>query len=556
VNQSVSAPNLRSGTNPLLVGASIIGIALLFLAFNEGISVGFSNHAVLLPVVRRMLDPNYLPGDFGIALRWYHHRAFLYLVAAASSVFGEDRAMILLAITGKLFLASALFYLCRTLGLSFRGFCLSACFLAFAVVWTGRGLEANTFVSDAEVMPPVFAHGLILLAVSSLMKNQRVLVAFLAGLTFLIHMQIGFIFGIVILPFFLFALRNSDTKAWEIPRLLIAFLIPSLPAIWWLMELMKGGLASTTNSLSLIAFRESHHFGITRPIRIFAVGFHLLCQGAIYSWLRQEGREEARKIGILFGLSIAITIGSLLHFFDWYVVRNGAIAKLQFIRLTPCITVFGTACLLLAFEMWLAKWPKENRFARRVAYGFLLLVCIGWTAIWAERGSISLSLFRRYSDATSEWVEMCRWIREHGPCNSVYLTPPGQEGFTYLTDRSNVVEFKNNPDGGLFVDEWLTRLRDLAGGTLPDGRGFENEALLDLSFAKLTEGRLADLGKKYAAGYAVLSRDSQTTFEILHKNKEFRLVKIRPSGHHCRRTDQDYSVESDKGIDLLQQQLP
>ena len=55
---------------------AILVVAALFVIFNGGIAVGSGNHVGLLPVVRRLLDPGYLPGDFNIELRLYHHRVF------------------------------------------------------------------------------------------------------------------------------------------------------------------------------------------------------------------------------------------------------------------------------------------------------------------------------------------------------------------------------------------------------------------------------------------------------------------------------------------------
>src|SRR5205085_3230565 len=53
----------RSFVMPLLAIPCIVGIAILIISFNGGIGVGTSNHAGLLPVVRRILNPDYLPGD-------------------------------------------------------------------------------------------------------------------------------------------------------------------------------------------------------------------------------------------------------------------------------------------------------------------------------------------------------------------------------------------------------------------------------------------------------------------------------------------------------------
>lgn len=103
---------------------------------------------------------------------------------------------------------------------------------------------------------------------------------------------------------------------------------------------------------------------------------------------------------------------------------------------------------------------------------------------------------------------------------------PRREGFAYLSDRSPVVEFKINPDGGLYLEEWLNRLRDVAGGTLPDERGFKNSRLLDASFERLGPGRLVGLGEKYRAKYVVLPSGSPVEMPVLYRNAGYRLVRL------------------------------
>src|SRR5678816_4027616 len=114
----------------LLTGLGILAVAALIIGFNGGISVGSSNHTGLLPVVRRILDSNYLPGDFGISVRFYHHRVFACLVAGVSAVLGEDNSLILLAMVGMILLCTALFVLCRVLDLRHTGFIVAGLFLA------------------------------------------------------------------------------------------------------------------------------------------------------------------------------------------------------------------------------------------------------------------------------------------------------------------------------------------------------------------------------------------------------------------------------------------
>src|SRR5687768_10511656 len=81
-------PLFDSGRIALLV----LLVAAIIILFNGGIQVGSANHTGLMPVVRRILDPTYLPDDFGILLRYYHHRPFAYLVTLFTALLGEDRS--------------------------------------------------------------------------------------------------------------------------------------------------------------------------------------------------------------------------------------------------------------------------------------------------------------------------------------------------------------------------------------------------------------------------------------------------------------------------------
>ncbi|HKR01757.1 MAG TPA: DUF6798 domain-containing protein, partial [Pyrinomonadaceae bacterium] len=136
------------------------------------------------------------------------------------------------------------------------------------------------------------------------------------------------------------------------------------------------------------------------------------------------------------------------------------------------------------------------------------------------------ALVKRYADERSDWVEVCRWIGAHGPSGTIYLTPPGNEGVTYLSNRSNVAEFKINPDGGQRLSEWVERLSDLGGGHLPEERGFANASRLNEAFASLDDEQIKALGEKYGAGHAVVSESSRVSFEEIYKNNSYRVVRL------------------------------
>jgi hypothetical protein len=170
-----------------------------------------------------------------------------------------------------------------------------------------------------------------------------------------------------------------------------------------------------------------------------------------------------------------------------------------------------------------------NRRVVALANAALILIAAGWGVRAATRPDATFHFgVTHYAEQSSSWINLCRWIKANAPRDAVYLTPPGNNGFTALSDRSNIADFKNNPDGGLYQAEWFERLRDLAGGQLPNGRGFENRQLLNRAYAALSAEQLVEIGKKYRARFAVLPKASKANLEVVHQTDGFRLVKLPP----------------------------
>ncbi len=514
-----------------LTALGIAAVTIAIISFNGGISVGASNHFGQLPVARRLLDPGYLPGDFSIEIRQYHHRVFTYLIAAGSAVFGEDRALILLHLIGMSLLAASLWLLCRALNLSLPGFVAVGSFLATNLLRTGKGLELNHFVGDADIMPPTFAHAFVLLAASSMLRDRYRLAALFAGVAALFHLQIGLICAVMITPIYLIKLKQFGVK--ETLFIIALFFAAAAPALLDLFRMLRSGLlgaASPEYSLAYyIDFRHPHHFELISAVAAMWVAAHLLIQLAAYLWLRRKKRAEAQTVGRLAVMSLMLVGLAVVHFTDYYLVKNGRVTAIQFIRLSPLITVFGAACLVVMINVWADSRANKINHGRvaLLTNVALVLIAASWGVYVATRPDAVFHFgVTRYAEQSSSWVKICRWIRANAPHDAVHLTPPGTNGFTSLSERSNVADFKNNPDGALDMAKWFERLRDLAGGELPGERGFENRQLLNRAFTALSAEQLIKVGKKYGAEYAVLPKASKANLEIIHQNDGFRLVKL------------------------------
>jgi hypothetical protein len=544
-----------------LTALCIVAVAVLCVAFNGGISVGASNHVGLLPVVRRLLDTNYLPGDFNISLRLFHHRVFAYLLAGLSMLLGEARAVIALHVAGAALLSGALWFLCRTLGLSRLAFLVAGLFLATGFLWTGLGLEENDFVGNAEVQPPLFAHAFVLLATAFLISGRYRAAAVCAGLTVLFHLQIGVIATAIIAPFYAARLREFGGR--ELARLAVCYLLPASPALLHLLAMLQRGLlkpAASAYSLAYyIDFRHPHHFALMSAQHAYWVAAHVLLQAALWCWLWRARREEARRIGVLLAMSSMLVLLALAHFTDYYLIKLDKFANLQAIRLSPLITVFGALCLLWLLNQCalalaanrsgsisvgadlrvcpeaagLRRPGQTRRSAPTLLNLALLLLAAGWGVRVTTREEAEFYFgVRHYNNPAvltgqrKRWVELCNWIRANTPRDAVFLTPPANEGFTVLTDRSNIVEFKINPDGALRMDEWFERLKDLTGDKLPTEGGLDNRGPLNKAYGELSAEQLLALGRKYGASYAVLPKAAKFPFEVLYENDRLKLVKL------------------------------
>ncbi len=520
-----------SSSTALLAIVCIAAVTVAIISFNGGVSVGGSNHFGQLPVVRRALDPNYLPGDFNIEIRQYHHRVFTYLIAAFSMVLGEDRALILIHIIGMSLLVASLWMLCRAFNLSLPGFVAVGLFLATNLIWTGKGLELNHFAGDADIMPPTFAHAFALLAAARLSQDRLRLAAVFAGLATLFHLQIGLICGVMIAPFYLFNLKLLGVK--ETAIIAGLFLIAAAPGLLDLIQMLRGGLLrspSTEYALPFyIDFRHPHHFELISTAAALWVSAHVIVQIAAYGTLRRLRRPESRVAAKLAVMSLTLAALAIAHFADYYLIKDGRVATVQFIRLSPLITVFGAVCLVAAINAWADSLVEKTgkRQIAALANAGLILIAALWGVREARKPDAIFNFgISRYAEQSSNWIDICRWIKANSPRGATYLTPPGANGFTSIAERSNVADFKNNPDSGLYLAQWFERLRDLAGGTLPDGRGYDNRQLFNKAYAALSADQLIAIGKKYGAEYAVLPKSSKADFDVVHKNDGYRLVKL------------------------------
>jgi hypothetical protein len=66
------------------------------------------------------------------------------------------------------------------------------------------------------------------------------------------------------------------------------------------------------------------------------------------------------------------------------------------------------------------------------------------------------------SDAQrADWDELCAWIKENTPRDSLILTPKESRSFKWFAERAEYVAFKDCPQDAAGIVEWNNRLKFL-----------------------------------------------------------------------------------------------
>lgn len=502
------------------MSACIAVCVALTIALDGGVQIARENHAGLLPVVRRLLDPSHLPGDFGIELRAHHHRVFAWMVAWLSSWMGETRAFVTLAISGYTAVFASLWALGRALRLDVARITLLCVVLASGALFLDQGVEANRLLGNGPIMPPTFAHAALLGAIAAMVARRWNLACAMCGAALLVHLQIGGI-GLAVLAVALVAFGVWRTpRAW-LPGLVAGVLLAS-PALLDLWALSQQGLARGIGQLHDVAFRMPQHFEF-HGNRVAAVLVYVVALLAcMWRWHRRVDVRAALFAPVTC-VVLTLVVLCALHYLDYELLRSGWISRIQLLRLSVLVPVLGAFALL-------ATRPAQDLGAlrrQRVAMLLVATLFAGGALANAMRGDDppTLRVVDHALDAT-DWADACRWVRAEGPV-ALYVTPPGQTGFAAFARRSTLVEFKVNPDGGAGLVEWQARLAALSGGRLPVPRTRAQVATaLDAAYAERDAADFARLRARYGVTHAVLPSVSPAIGTVLYRNASYRVVAL------------------------------
>lgn len=188
--------------------------------------------------------------------------------------------------------------------------------------------------------------------------------------------------------------------------------------------------------------------------------------------------------------------------------------------------------LLLAFSLILSgarssASPPERFVVPIISLSVMFLLAgflfpssvFGWAmSKFADRPVITLS------DTSNPIVPIADYALAHSPNDAVFLTPPDWGQFRLLAARAIVVDFKAFPFDDHAMVEWRRRLFDCYGR--PESAGFAALAEMTTNYADISDSALRRLQMKYDVTYAVLFRDTRSSFQEVYATDVFKIVYL------------------------------
>lgn len=342
----------------------------------------------------------------------------------------------------------------------------------FSGEWLIGGVEAK-----------VFSYGFVLAGAGALLRNNRWQSGLMLGAAVAIHPLVG-LWAVVAMSMtaamglagrLIREGRNvvlDDARTWLADRdVLMALLLFSAVSATGIVPALSSVL-SADPALSFQAnyiqvfYRLPHHLDPMQFKAAAYIGYLLLAAvaGALHAQLRNNAPDRSGlKLltrTVLCSEVIALT-GVLIGWgprppveMPYYEFRMNLLKFYPF-RLfdvaLPVLVAIQCSILLSKRRLLSVMLPSKSR-------SLLAAGCIFTAAVLnAGRGSID-----RMTDAQrSDWINVCHWIRDNTPEQSLVLTPKESRSFKWFAERAEFVAFKDCPQDAAGIVEWNNRLKFL-----------------------------------------------------------------------------------------------
>ncbi|QDT97009.1 hypothetical protein V144x_24800 [Gimesia aquarii] len=397
----------------------------------------------------------------------------------------------------------------------------------FSGEWIIGGIESK-----------VFAYGFLFLSLASACEQHWNRAAIYAGLTISWHPVVG-IWGVLCGGFSLvcdwYRKRRDFNKATyrQTLRSVISatglLILCSLPGLIPSIGLLAQGNSEQNFAANYIQvfYRIKHHLD-PMDFHLSSYVFYAILLAVWLILKRNEGPSFPNRFFQLFivGTIGLACIGLLLGAgprpaseMPYYAFRMSLLKFYPFRLFDALLPIAVTISIVNAFQYWLFQNEntdskllliKKTSLKRMIPlFSFCIFISAIYSA-WTFPPVHKMSPAQR-----TDWIDACRWIKNHTPETALFLTPTHQSDFKWYAQRPEYVTIKDCPQDAAGLIEWNRRLKYLRKwGQNYYNNGFDENAIRVLN----NETKITHLLVKRLGPF--------TTLKPIYQNQTYKVYEL------------------------------
>jgi hypothetical protein len=492
------------------------------------------NEVDVLPTALQVADHSWLPNDWYLNLDIGYRQLFGYLVGYLIDQLGFLYGAYAGRLMAYLLLALGLVIFFRAIRLRFSlGLIVTIFFLGdqslIAGEWIVGGVDTKTF-----------AYAFALLAFAFFVQKKYLAGFTFAGAALSFHMLVGIyalfctgfamvlsvkpwriewrslvrqawpffitgIFGLLAILQQLFLQREIDAnKAWDI---YVNIRVPHhvLPSSWggdpWLLNIAL----ATGLFLAIYLLKNTKEAKFTAA---YALGSVCL---------------------FTIGLVIYAVGGTNLLRFYWFRYGDVMIPFLGMVMVALIVSDLTYVDLNNSLRIF-RRWPSVQDLLSKGLPIFLAMAVILLT--WQSIKVIRTMYLRGVNNRPPKILTSLEWISLNTPEQAVFLVDPMISEFYIYAQRAEFVSFNHSPQSAGDILEWYKRIELSNGGQslrvpVPKGE-------LSTNFYHLEEGSIRHIAQEYGLSYYMGLAEQQLPLEIVYRDDNISLYKIKQSNESTR----------------------
>jgi len=482
----------------------------------QGYDYGISDHAEHFPALEQYFDNNLFSNDLIFGSGSFDplvYRLLFYLIIQGISDFSNISFEVLIFtahILARFFffymISLITYHLSKNNKAAIFAIIISAFF--FNMPTLGYFKPLGSYFTPNLIIMPVLLYSIYLF-----LKNDYVKSFLFLALIVYFHLPTGVLMFIIFSMVLFYYFVRKEMNLNQLCRPILVFLLLSSYMLFLTYLFMSGGSSDSGFVYEESLLRLPHHalpstFSIIHYI-IFA-SYFCLCVFILFVFRRTIISSQSL---LTFFISIALVL--LISAFFIEILRIPFVIKLLPFRSTMFVNLLFPVIFSAAFFEALKR--KST---------FLILIFSAFIAFSTfyifYSGGFSIKSVNIYKSITL-FDEVALFAKDNTPVDSVFITPPIDDSFRYLSERAEVFNFRVTGywSSDSIAREWINRLHVFCNVT-DDFSGFPSAwEHCSEKYDNFSTDDFINLSEEYDADYIVVKKPDYLNLTLVYENEDY-----------------------------------